>query len=93
MIYVLTGVEGSLARFSVPDELGALVLKGAAYIADPRDRDRHLFDAALLAAAITDHASELGRLKGTDAKRIRTLRAALDDVRHQPGWLYLISIA
>jgi hypothetical protein len=55
-----------------------------------RDRDRHLFDAALLAATITDHATELERLKGTDTKRIRALRTALDDVR-RPAWLALPS--
>jgi hypothetical protein len=27
---------------SIPDVLGALVLKGAAYVEDSRDRDRHL---------------------------------------------------
>jgi hypothetical protein len=85
---VLNDIDGTPARFSVPDELGALVLKGAAYIADARERDRHLFDAALLAATITDHAAELHRLKGSDAKRIRTLRDALSDVRH-PAWLAL----
>lgn len=88
MIFVLTGVDGSQTRLGVPDALGALVLKVAAYIADARDRDRHLFDAALLAATMTDRGRELGRLKGTDAKRIRALRAALDDVRH-PAWLAL----
>jgi hypothetical protein len=90
MICVVTDADESQTRFSVPDELGALVLKAAAYIADARDRDRHLFDAALLAATITDHATELGRLKGTDTKRIRALRTALDDVRH-PAWLALPS--
>jgi hypothetical protein len=40
--------ESSLT-FSVPDVLGALVLKGAVYKSDPRDRNRHLDDAALLA--------------------------------------------
>ena len=46
MICVVTDADGSQTRFSVPDELGALVLKAAAYIADARDRDRdrHLFD-------------------------------------------------
>lgn len=40
---------------SIPDALGALVLKGAAYREDPRDRSRHLDDAAILACARTRH--------------------------------------
>ncbi len=88
MICVVTDADRSETRFSVPDELGALVLKGAAYIADARDRERHLFDAALLAATISDHAAELERLKGSDTKRLRALRDALADVRH-PAWLAL----
>ncbi len=72
----------------VPDRLGALVLKGAAYLVDSRDKDRHLRDAALLAATITDHRTELSRLKGSDRKRIRHLRKALADPRHI-AWLSL----
>jgi hypothetical protein len=75
-------------ELSVPDELGALVLKGAAYISDTRDRDRHLFDAAALAACITDHATERNRLKGSDGKRLRTLATGLGERRH-PAWLSL----
>ena len=76
------------ARITVPDELGALVLKGAAYAADSRDRERHLQDAAALAACITDHATELGRLGGSDRKRLRTLAQALSDSTN-PAWLAL----
>jgi hypothetical protein len=86
MICVATDADGSQARFSVPDASGALVLKGAAYIADARDRDRHLFDAARLAATISDHGTELDRLKESDTRRLRALRDALADVRH-PAWL------
>jgi hypothetical protein len=88
MICVLINADGSRTGFSVPDELGALVLKGAAYLTDSRDRDRHLYDAAVLAATVTDHAGELERLKGNDVKRLRALRAALHDPRH-PAWLAL----
>jgi hypothetical protein len=44
--------EDASAIVSIPDVLGALVLKGAAYKADTRDRGRHLDDAALLSCAL-----------------------------------------
>jgi hypothetical protein len=78
--------DGSSTGFSVPDELGALLLKGAAYLSDSRDRDRQLHDAAVLAATVTDHARELERLKGNDVKRLHALHEALQDPRH-PAWL------
>lgn len=84
-----TGVDGP-TRITVPDELGALVLKGAAYAADSRNRVRHLQDAAVLAACITDHATELGRMAGSDRKRLRMLAKALSDSTH-PAWLVLDS--
>jgi hypothetical protein len=88
MTLAIEAAHGEVIELSVPDELGELVLKGAAYISDPRDRDRHLFDAAALAACITDHATERDRLKGSDNKRLRTLETALADHRH-PAWLSL----
>jgi hypothetical protein len=80
--------SGPNVELNVPDELGALVLKGAAHLHDKRERERHLFDAATLAACITDHAAELARLKGSDVKRLRHLADALADRRH-PAWLSL----
>jgi hypothetical protein len=88
MTLALEPTPGETIELSIPDELGALVLKGAAYLSDGRDRDRHLFDAAVLAACITDHATERNRLKGTDRKRLRALAIALADHRH-PAWLSL----
>jgi hypothetical protein len=82
MILAVTSGDGALVDFTVPDELGALVLKGAGYITDPRERDRHLFDAAMLAATITDHATEVARLAGSDRKRLRRLNADLADPSH-----------
>lgn len=79
--------DGEMA-LSVPDELGALVLKSAAHINDSRDRERHLTDAATLAACITDHRSELARLRGSDGRRLRHLAEALADPRHA-AWLLL----
>lgn len=76
------------ARITVPDELGALILKSAAHIADNRDRERHLQDAAVLAACITDHANELHRLGGSDRKRLRVVATVLADPTN-PAWLAL----
>lgn len=80
--------EGGTADLAVPDLLGALVLKAAAHRADRRDRERHLRDAALLASLITDHQRELGRLQGSDRKRLRHLTNALRDPLHD-AWLLL----
>jgi len=78
----------AVVYLSIPDRLGALVLKAAAYGADSRDRERHLRDGALLAALITDHRTELTRLQGSDQKRLRRLRDALTDPL-QDAWLLL----
>jgi len=78
----------AVVHLSIPDRLGALVLKAAAYGADSRDRERHLRDGALLAALITDHRTELTRLQGSDQKRLRRLREALADPL-QDAWLLL----
>ena len=42
----------------------------------------------MLAACITDHATELRRLGGSDRKRLRTLAQALSDSTN-PAWLAL----
>lgn len=85
----VTVIDGDThVELVVPDLLGALVLKAAAHGADSRDRERHLRDAALLAALITDHRSELARLQGSDRKRLRRLREALADPL-QDAWLLL----
>lgn len=72
----------------MPDLLGALILKAAAYGADRKDSYRHLEDAALLAGFITDHATELERLKGSDKKRLRNIAKVLKD-ENNPAWLKL----
>lgn len=88
MTVAMTGTNGETIELSVPDELGALVLKGAAHLHDSRDRQRHLDDAATLAACITDHAAERDRIKGSDGKRLRHLAEALADPLH-PSWRLL----
>ena len=55
---------------SIPDVLGALVLKGAAYVEDSRDRERHIDDAAILACALTDPVADRTRMAGSDQRRI-----------------------
>jgi hypothetical protein len=85
----VTVIDGDTrVELVVPDLLGALVLKAAAHAADSRDRERYLRDAALLAALITDHRSELARLQGSDRKRLRRLREALADPL-QDAWQLL----
>ncbi len=88
MIYSVRTPGGATYEISVPDELGALVLKGAAHTVDHRDTDRHLFDAAVLAACITYHATEIARLGGSDRKRIAHLAEHLADPQHK-AWLAL----
>ena len=70
----------------IPDLLGALVLKSAAYSADHAGYgDRHLYDAAMLASLILDPDAELTRLhSGTDRKRIRLLHDKLTE--DSPYW-------
>ena len=72
--------------FSIPDVLGALVLKGAAYVEDSRDRDRHLDDAAVLACAVTDPIGDRARMIGSDRRRIEALWKVLQDVDHR-SWI------
>ncbi len=64
----------------VPDEIGALVAKGAAYLVDHRDPGRHLDDGATLLASITD-ASGLDYSRSTtgDRRRLRAINANLAD--------------
>jgi hypothetical protein len=87
MIYQIADDESEVG-FSVPDELGALVLKGAAHLVDNRDADRHVQEAAVLAACIRDHAAEIRRLHGSDRHRIGHLARELADPAH-PAWLAL----
>jgi hypothetical protein len=71
---------------SIPDVLGALVLKGAAYVQDSRDRGRHLDDAAVLACAATDPVADRARMIGNDRKRIQALWRVLQDRDHR-SWI------
>lgn len=77
-----------IVTIAVPDLLGALILKAAAAASDNRETERHLRDAALLSALITDHAEQRARLRGSDRQRLRSLAAKLSDEAH-PAWLAL----
>lgn len=79
-------IGGPVAVISVPDVLGALVLKGAAYRHDSRDRERHLDDAAALACTMTDPIRDRARMIGSDHRRVLTLWDVLQDPDHRP-WI------
>jgi len=81
--YRLRFADGVEATIGVPDELGALVAKGAAYTVDQRDRGRHLDDAAVLLACITD-ASDLdwSSLSRNDRRRLTALTQTLENEGH-----------
>lgn len=78
--------DGQTITVSVPNVLGALVLKGAAYLEDPRDRDRHLDDAALLACAIANPRAYAREMSGSDSRRVQSLVTQLRDPLHR-SWL------
>jgi len=80
----LTIHPGRTTTISVPRPFGALILKAAAYLADSRDRDRHLFDAATLLACIDDPFEEVEHLRGSDRRRIGTLVERLTE--GHPAW-------
>jgi len=77
---------GASVVLSIPDVLGALVLKGAAYVEDSRDRARHLDDSAVLACAVTDPVGDRARMIGNDRRRIQALWKVLQDPDHQ-SWM------
>lgn len=75
--YRLEIAEGKVATISAPRPFGALVLKVAAYMADTRDRERHLFDAAVLLACIEDPFAERDGFTGSDRSRLLVLQHEL----------------
>lgn len=88
-IYRLSFRSGETVEVGVPDEFGALVAKGAAWIVDQRDRERHLDDAAVLLACILD-ASELDYASAStnDRKRVNAVTSAIALDSH-PAWVNL----
>lgn len=82
-------IGGTDVELSVPDTLGAVILKSAAHLSDSRDPARHLSDAAVLLACMADPFAERERLTlGSDRKRLLHLNKHLSDPVH-PAWVAL----
>ena len=73
---VTTGVD--TLRLVVPTLRGALVLKGAAYLHDSRDRGRHAEDAVILLACVSDAADVWHGLSQQSRGRLRALVTVLE---------------
>lgn len=84
----MTADDGGPVLISIPNALGALVLKGAAYREDSRDRDRHLDDAVVLCATIRTPLDTAAQMKGSDKSRVLTLHGVLADPGHR-SWQLL----
>jgi len=69
----------------IPNTLGALIAKGAAWVADSRNPERHIQDAATLLAAVDDPSAIDYSLSTSDRRRLRAIREHLQDSRH-PAW-------
>jgi hypothetical protein len=78
---------GTTTTVSVPRPFGALILKAAAYRADSRNPQRHLYDAAALLACIEDPFTERDAFTGSDRARLAALERALPE--NHPAWLPL----
>ena len=79
LLTVTLEVGNEVVTMRIPDPLGGMILKAAAHRADNRDRERHLRDAALLAAALDDPLAARGRLVGSDRRRLLYLSSQLED--------------
>ena len=84
----VTADNGEHVLISIPNTLGALILKGAAYLEDSRDAGRHLDDAAVLLATVTHPLSLVADMKGSDRSRVLALNRALSDAGHE-SWKVL----
>ncbi|WBU36712.1 hypothetical protein [Homoserinibacter sp. YIM 151385] len=81
-LWRLEFADDTNCSIGVPNVLGALVAKGAAWIVDNRNPERHLQDAATLFAAVGDASALDYDLSTNDRKRLRALRDQLQDPRH-----------
>lgn len=73
----------------MPDQLGALILKAAAWVADRGDgRMRHLQDAVILCAIMDSPEDQRQRLHSrNDFRRVKAIREA---VIEEEQWLYAV---
>jgi predicted nucleotidyltransferase len=71
--------ETDTVRLVVPTIRGALVLKGAAYLEDSRDRGRHAEDAVLLLACMDAADEVLHGLSRRSRRRVRALVKVLTE--------------
>lgn len=86
--YDLHGAD-RVVRIAVPDALGAIVAKAAAYAVDQRDRGRHLDDlVVLMAAAGGRRGLGLDRLTRRDKQHLRPAFDQLADSGHD-AWMIL----
>lgn len=83
--YVLV-TDGRRFPVDVPDPLGAILAKTAAFSVDSRDPGRHAEDVAVLCACGGPvRQLSLGGLTSKERRRVRGLHAALGDPGH-PAW-------
>lgn len=81
--------SGVVIEIGIPDELGALVAKAAAFLVDQRNRERHLGDSATLLASVTDaSALDYTSLNKSDRRRLRAMSEHLADDGHA-SWAVL----
>jgi hypothetical protein len=91
--YRLNFSSGQTVWLGVPDELGALVAKGAAWLVDRRDRERHLDDGAVLFACVRDASGlDYAGMSKNDRKRISALISHLSEASHS-SWIGLDTVA
>lgn len=72
----------------VPNLLGSIVIKAAAFGGADLYGERHLYDIALLSSMVDDPFALRAGMHGSDSKRIRKAWAALDE-RDSPYWTIL----
>jgi hypothetical protein len=78
------------AHIPLPDLHGALVLKARAWVADTRDRVRHLYDLAQLSAAVDDPLTLSGNLDSKERRALR--RVDMPSTTTSDPWLRIADI-
>ncbi len=88
IVVVAIHMEGRKVDMPVPDLLGAVVLKSAAWTVDSRERERHSHDVAFLVSLMRDPLTQRARFTGSDRRRLRKLDSVLMDP-HAQEWAAL----